>query len=109
MIFLRIWFITITAAVLLTACASPGTPGPGNIQARIERLEYRINQGVSSGELTRPEAARAKTRLDAIRDKRARFRRDGRLGPRERRILLDDLNTLENRIFRMKHNPARRY
>ncbi len=101
--------VIVLSSFLSVRCATADDLRAPTIQARINELQRRIDQGVHSGELTRREAVRVQTELDRIRAKRARFRADGYLGPRERQILHHELDVLEGLIYRLKHNERRRW
>lgn len=106
----RIGFVmtVLFLALFSVQCATAGGVKDPGIQSRINELQKRIDNGIVTGELTRPEAVRVQRELDRIREKRAGFKADGYLGPREREILHHDLDLLEKMIYRLKHNPRRR-
>lgn len=67
------------AAVPAVASAAPvagyGQQGWQNINARQNRIENRINQGIRSGALNRREAIQLRTRFQAISRLEAQYRR----------------------------------
>ncbi|MGD2083225.1 MAG: hypothetical protein PVF91_09675, partial [Chromatiales bacterium] len=76
--------------------------------ARSDRQQERIEQGIRSGALTREEAEKLldqQRRLDRTMD---RFAADGRLTAEERRILEDRYNRASDRIADLKHNDRYR-
>lgn len=97
---------SLLAAVGLLAVAYPSeaqvvTPG---INARQRNERARIRQGVATGELTRPEAARLKGReADIRRDKRA-ARADGVVTRDERQDIRKDEAQVSRAIYRQKHD-----
>lgn len=93
--------------------AGTGSAFAGNlydpvIQQRIGNEQWRIDQGIASGELTARETARVQRSLNSIRAQEARFKADGYLGRWERATLQERLNWNSERIYRFKHNPFRR-
>lgn len=80
----------VTATLALTALPGMASAGPWQtIDARQDRLYSRIEQGVRSGQLTRPEARRLRERFVDLTQLEHRYRRTGgRLDMRER----SDLN-----------------
>ncbi|MET0248003.1 MAG: hypothetical protein ABW182_14730 [Sphingomonas sp.] len=97
------------AATAIPATAMAAAPAPGygyvqggawqNINARQARIENRINQGIRSGALTRPEAARLRNEFRQISRLENRYRasRPG-LTMAERRDLDRRFDALERRI-----------
>lgn len=69
----------------------------------------RIAQGVRSGELTRFETKRlAKEQFRIHRHMRRAKLNDGRIGPRERRLLAFEKRRANHHIYRYKHNRFER-
>jgi hypothetical protein len=89
-----------TAALALTALPGMASAAPWqNINARQDRLYSRIEQGVRSGELTRPEARRLRDRFGDLVQLENRYRRTGgRLDMRERADLNRRFNALSAQI-----------
>jgi hypothetical protein len=80
-----------------------------SIPQRIANQQYRINEGVRTGVLTRGEATTLEENLEFIRREEIRQRSSGGLNDRERErlhILLDQNGAM---ISDKKHNPIRRY
>ena len=98
-------FSALTAVALLTlahsASAQTATPG---INARQHNEQARIRQGVRSGELTRPEAARLRTREADIREDKREAKADGVVTPAERHEIRKDENQASRAIYRQKHD-----
>lgn len=103
------------AAVPAVAIAAPAT-GYGfqsgawqNINARQNRIEMKINQGIRSGSLTRREAVQLRAQFRAIAHLEARYRasRPG-LTMAERRDLDRRFDMLERSIRIQKHDRDNR-
>jgi septal ring factor EnvC (AmiA/AmiB activator) len=80
-----------------------------NIQERLERQQYRIDQGVKRHQLTRKEEKQLRRQQREIRRMARRFYRDGHLSKKERRLLNQQLDASSRRIKRLKHNDLERY
>ena len=94
-------------SLTLAGAASAQTKTP-RVDRRQAHQHERIRQGVRSGELT-PRQARFLRRGQAqIRRMEARFKADGRITRAERRQLLRMQERQNARIYRMKHDGARR-
>lgn len=103
--------LAITTAALiglysvLTTTASAGTPG---LDQRQQNQAHRIQQGVRSGELTRPETRRlVRGQRELRRDERA-AEADGVVTARERARLQHEANQQSRRIYRQKHDAQDR-
>ncbi|MBI5076427.1 MAG: hypothetical protein HZB62_14850 [Nitrospirae bacterium] len=79
-----------------------------DIGARIDNQQRRIDQGISSGELTRYEADVLIDNLNWIRDEYSRARRDGRLSQSEIERLSEHLNQNNRMIMDKRNNAIRR-
>ena len=88
-------------AVLLATSAFAG-----NVDARERHLQYRIDQGIRSGELNRREAARLEGRERHIDREIARDRalNGGYLTPREHLRVERQENRLSRSVYREKHD-----
>ena len=102
-------FSALAALALLTinfsASAQTATPG---ITARQRNEQARIRQGVRSGELTRPEAARLKAREADIRQDKREAKADGVVTPGERQEIRKDEKQASRAIYRQKHDGQER-
>jgi hypothetical protein len=79
------------------------------VDRRANHQQARINQGVQSGELNRPEAARLDRRQERIENEIARDRADGPgLTPAERAKIQRKENRLSRDIYRQKHDGQTR-
>lgn len=101
------------------ATAAPAAPNHGygyaqggawqNINARQARIEARINQGIRSGALTRPEAVRLRARFRSIANLEAQYRRSRPgLTLAERRDLDRRFDALERSIRVQKNDRDHR-
>jgi hypothetical protein len=91
--------------VLMSGVSFATTPG-----ARASTQQVRINQGVRSGALTGPEAARLQAQQNQLDRQRARDRFDGRgLTAREAARLDTKQDRLSRRIAVQKHDAQRRF
>ena len=78
------------------------------INAREDRQQGRIGQGVKSGELTHGEVKRLEKEQGRIKAEEARFKSDGKFTPRERTKVQHDLNHSNRHIYNAKHNGRSR-
>lgn len=114
-------FITITLFFGLSACIEPerrpysgDSYGPYDradrydVGTRIENQQRRIDQGISSGELTRREADLLIDNLNWIRDEYSRAKRDGRLTQSEIERLSGHLDQNNRMITDKRNNEIRR-
>ena len=106
--FISKFILTTTAAAALAASVLPNAAQAGEVQNRVNRQQARINQGLSSGQLTHREYNRDEARLqhDAYLRNRDLRRNDGHLTPQERAHLNGRLNNNSNDIYFTKHNRA---
>jgi hypothetical protein len=92
-------------AVVFGILAAGSAFALGPIQRHQGRNQARINQGVRSGELTRPEARRLQARENSIQRSITRNRIDGGgLSLAERRRIGRRQNALSRSIVRQKHD-----
>ena len=92
-------------AVSYTCAAQVVTPG---IKARQRNERARIHQGVATGELTRPEAARLKSREANIRQDKRAAHADGVVTRDERQDIRKDESQASRAIYRQKHDGQER-
>lgn len=93
-------FKTAIAAMGVVAVALPSIASAApwqSINARQDRIEQRINQGIRSGALTRNEAVRLRSDFRSIANLEARYRRGG-LSASERRDLDRRFDALSARV-----------
>jgi hypothetical protein len=91
----------IATAAAVPVYAQTATPG---VDARQERQEQRIDQGVASGELNQREAARLNRQQDRIEGMEERAKADGTVTNQERRQLNRAQNRASRHIAKEKHD-----
>lgn len=96
----RLVSVLLSAALLLGLSAVSFA----GINRREYREQYRIRQGIRSGELTRREAGRLEAEQARIRVDERYARRDGYISPRERARLDRELDRAGRDIYRQKHD-----
>src|SRR5690349_5551956 len=90
-------FVTLASAGFAQARTPRATKRQVNQQARID-------QGVKSGELTKPEAARLEAREAKIQQDKKEAKADGVVTPAERAKLNREENRTSRAIRRQKHD-----
>lgn len=93
------------ALLLMLGAAQAQTPAINHTQ-RNERA--RIRQGVRSGELTRPEAARVAAQQANITQEKRAAKADGVVTPAERQDIRQDQRRASRTIYRQKHDAQTR-
>jgi uncharacterized membrane protein YebE (DUF533 family) len=96
------------AAFALVICG-PVLAGTPLLNQREHNQIHRINQGVRSGELTRPEAARLYRSEYRLNRNEALAKSDGVVTARERARLQNEANRTSTRIYNQKHDAQTRY
>ena len=91
----------IATAAAVPVYAQTATPG---IDARQERQEQRIDQGVASGELNQREAGRLERQQDRIQGMEEKAKADGVVTNQERRQLNRAQDRASRHIKREKHD-----
>ena len=99
----RTTIVVATLVLFAAGTAGAATSDPG-VNARQARQHQRIEQGVTSGELTKKEAARLKAEQRGIRAEERAFKSDGKLTKNERKQLHRDLNRSSRDIHKQKHD-----
>ena len=79
------------------------------VDHRQDRQERRIDQGVSSGALTAPEARRLEREQSRIARAEGRAEADGKVTPREAVALEKRQDLASQRIHRQKHDAQIRH
>jgi len=98
----------LTAIIALSITSITASAQYKNMSLQDEN--YRINQGVRNGELTRYEAANLRHKEANIRREAICYKaNDGRIGPRERADLRRDQRKLDRQIFIQKHDRQKRF
>jgi hypothetical protein len=95
--------VAATAFLGSVPSAFAGTRSPG-INRREANQQRRINRGIRSGQLTPKETYRLQRQQANINAQEARFKSDGNLSKRERRVLKNRLTRSSKNIYRAKHN-----
>ncbi len=106
-------FIAITAAALglATALVPAAASAQGNwrpIAQRQANLDQRIDQGIRSGRLNRPEARRIQTEFRQLNQLENRYRRSNGLSISERRDLDRRYDALSARVRYEKNDRQNR-
>lgn len=78
------------------------------VEHRQDRQERRIDNGVSSGALTAPEARRLEREQSRIARAEGRAEADGKITPREAVALEKRQDVASRRIYRQKHDAQTR-
>jgi len=102
-----LWALPLVGMLVMPAIANDGDYdryGNSRFEQRLDRQNWRILQGVRSGELTRKEAKRLRKQHRRIARLEHRFGRNGHLNRYERGRLRRELNAASDRIYRLKHN-----
>jgi len=100
--FARAFLVSLIAAVVaVPVYAQTATP---KIDAREERQQERIDQGVASGELNKREAARLEREQQRIQRHEAKAKADGVVTKKERRKLHREENRASRHIAKEKHD-----
>jgi hypothetical protein len=86
-----------------TTAPQPGTNTP-RVDARQANQEQRIDQGIASGQLTKPEARRLEAEQNAIDRVEDRAKADGSVSAKERHRLHKMQNHSSRDIRRQKHD-----
>ncbi|HZF17171.1 MAG TPA: hypothetical protein VE046_14630 [Steroidobacteraceae bacterium] len=100
----------IVTGLLILGIAAPVFAGDRtpNLNGREFHQRQRIQQGVRSGELTRPETRRlARGEVRLHRNERI-AKSDGTVTAAERARLQSEANRMSDRIYRQKHDPQAR-
>ena len=79
--------------------------GALQVDRRIDRVEKRIEWGISKGDLTEQESTRLLESLAAIKEMYAQAKENhgGNLTPADRREINQSLNELSRQVFRARH------
>ncbi|MFL5296945.1 MAG: hypothetical protein ACJ798_11245 [Phenylobacterium sp.] len=102
----RVLFSLAAAATLAAAIPAVATAAPWqSINQRQANLEQRIDQGIRTGDLNRPEAQRLRQQFRHLARLEAQYRRSGgRLTYAERRDLDSRFDRLSERIYAQRHD-----
>ncbi len=95
---------TLTALLLGSSLVwAEDVPSP-RVDARQERQQARIEEGVASGQLTGPEARRLERQQGRIKRAEKRREADGTLSARDKAALERKQDRASRHIYRAKHN-----
>jgi hypothetical protein len=97
--------VAVLAMFAANVAGAAGTPG---VDRREARQRARIHQGWQSGELTRGERARLNAGQRRVHRMEWRAKRDGHVGPWERRHIQRAQDRQSRHIYRFKHNARGR-
>ena len=89
---------------LFVAAHSASAQAMPGVRVRQANQHGRIRQGVATGQLTRPEAARLKAREADIRQDKREARADGVVTRGERKEIRTDTRQASRAIYRQKHD-----
>ena len=96
--------ILTTALFLLIGATSFAQTATPVVKERQENQQERIEQGVSSGELTPGEAIRLENQQERIQESKIEAKSDGVVTPKERRQLKRQQKRASKNIYRQKHD-----
>jgi|GEM_PF-3396205 polyhydroxyalkanoate synthesis regulator phasin len=99
----KIWAIVVCVVSVSGSCVFADTPV---VNARENNQEKRINQGVKSGKLTKPQARQLRREIRGDRqEKRAMIKANGGrpLSAQQRMSLRQNLNRSSRQIYQQKH------
>jgi uncharacterized membrane protein YebE (DUF533 family) len=105
----RLAVAALAAALALPAFAQTSGPAatPG-IDQRQANQEQRIDQGVASGQLTKPETRRLEQGQNHVERMETRAKSDGVVTKQERGRIHHAQDTQSKRIYRQKHDSQAR-
>jgi hypothetical protein len=93
-----------SAAILMASAVYAGPTSDPGIQQREQNQQQRIDQGVTSGQITPGEAGRLERQQARIQQNETRMKSDGKLTKQERRKLTREQDRASRNIYRKKHN-----
>ena len=98
-------------AAALSRAAVPAFAGHSHhgVWDRLDRQSTRIESGIDAGDLTRREAKELRKEHRKIKRMARKFREDGYLSKRERRVLRHRLDDASAHIWELRHNGDYRY
>ena len=97
------------AAFMLVAInlQAPAQTTP-KVTQRQKNQQARIKEGIKSGELTRPEAAKLEGEQAKVQAEKRMAKADGKVTPAERAKLRHDQNKASRHIYKEKHDREER-
>lgn len=96
------------AATVFLCAAAPVFAGTPGLDRREHNQRERIQQGVQTGELTRPEAHRLVKGERKLHRQERRAKSDGEVTAAERARLQHSADRMSHRIYRQKHDGQSR-
>ncbi|RLJ67564.1 hypothetical protein [Sulfurisoma sediminicola] len=101
---IRITLATLLAALAVPVLAQTATPGVDQRQAN---QQQRIDQGVTSGQLTTKEAARLDKGQQKVQRQEDKAKADGKVTAKEREHLQKAQDKQSEKIYKEKHDRQR--
>jgi opacity protein-like surface antigen len=98
----------LSATAFAQAASAPAGANTPGIDKRQANQEKRIDQGIASGSLTKPEARRLERQQAAIDKAEDKAKADGTVTKQERRRLHHAQDHASKRIYRQKHDRQNR-
>lgn len=89
--------------------APPPVPSADAIDRRQRDLEFRIEQGTKTGQITVDERQLLRNQADDVRRQERTYMNDGVLSVDERRALWSQLDRLQREVDRQMRDSDRRY
>ncbi|NCP95859.1 MAG: hypothetical protein COZ96_03620 [Nitrospirae bacterium CG_4_8_14_3_um_filter_70_85] len=96
--------LTLATGAFAATTLLPGSATAGSIHARQEHQQVRIHQGVTQGDLSRPEVRRLEQEQLRIERNRRAALADGRLSAKERARLHRQQDKASAAIAQARHN-----
>ena len=99
--------IITAVAIALLGLTVPNLVQAGEVKNREGRQQKRIEQGVSSGQLTGKETSRLEKEQGKIEADREKALADGKMTKAERAKLTREQNLASHHIYRQKHDAQK--
>jgi len=93
-----------SAVILMASAGHASQTSDPRIQQREQNQQQRIDQGVTSGQITPREAGKLERQQTKIQQNETRMKSDGKLTKQERRKLAREQDRASRNIYRKKHN-----
>lgn len=100
--------LPLLAIIMMTGAVFAGNINDNGIQTRLAEQQGKIDAGIVSGQLTRPEASILLDNLNWIKAEEAKLKAEGQLTPKERKRLNRMLDHNSNMIHKKKPNTVKR-
>ena len=101
-------FVAAAVLALSAFAASAQNANTPRIDQRQANQEQRIDQGIASGELTKPEARRLTHQENRINRAEDKAKADGTVTAQEKKRLTKMQNKTSRHIYRQKHDAQER-